>query len=104
MNARYADRIGLDDIAEYVGLDAKYVCRLFRQRLSMSPYRYLTDVRMRKACRLLRSQLHGIAEVARSVGYQDPLLFSRMFKRTIGLSPTAYREKARSESGGTASP
>nr|WP_283214777.1 AraC family transcriptional regulator [Paenibacillus sp. HWE-109] len=99
MNARYADPIGLDEIAGYVGLDTKYLCRLFQQRLSMSPYRYLTDIRMRKACRLLRKQLLGIAEIARSVGYQDPLLFSRMFKRTIGLSPTAYREKAKIESG-----
>ncbi|PYI55578.1 AraC family transcriptional regulator [Paenibacillus flagellatus] len=99
MNARYADPIGLADIAAHVGLDAKYVCRLFRQRLSMSPYRYLTDVRMRKACRLLRSHLLGIAEIARSVGYADPLLFSRMFKRTIGVSPSAYREMARRENG-----
>ncbi|MFK7692652.1 AraC family ligand binding domain-containing protein [Paenibacillus sp. HJGM_3] len=97
INARYADPIALADIAAHVGLDPKYVCRLFQQRLSMSPYRYLTDVRMRKACRLLRSQLPGIAEIARSVGYADPLLFSRMFKRTIGLSPSAYREKAKLE-------
>ncbi|RTE10696.1 AraC family transcriptional regulator [Paenibacillus whitsoniae] len=98
MNARYAERIGLDDIAAYVGLDTKYLCRLFQQRLSMSPYRYLTDIRMRKACRLLRRQMLSIAEVARAVGYPDPLLFSRMFKRTIGVSPTAYREKAKLES------
>ncbi|MDR6553753.1 AraC family ligand binding domain-containing protein [Paenibacillus qinlingensis] len=101
MNARYADRISLHEIAEHVGLDTKYLCRLFQQRLSMSPYRYLTDVRMRKACRLLRRQLLGIAEIAQSVGYQDPLMFSRMFKRTIGISPTAYREKAKLESGTT---
>lgn len=99
MNAHYADRISLHEISEHVGLDTKYLCRLFQQRLSMSPYRYLTDVRMRKACRLLRRQLLGIAEIALSVGYQDPLMFSRMFKRTIGLSPTAYREKAKMESG-----
>ncbi|MGG1556043.1 AraC family transcriptional regulator [Paenibacillus ferrarius] len=103
MNARYAERIGLDDIAAYVGLDTKYLCRLFQQRLSMSPYRYLTDIRMRKACRLLRRQMLSIAEVARAVGYPDPLLFSRMFKRTIGVSPTAYREKAKLESA-TGSP
>ncbi|KRF05517.1 hypothetical protein ASG89_20530 [Paenibacillus sp. Soil766] len=99
MNARYAERISLHEIAEHVGLETKYLCRLFQQRLSMSPYRYLTDVRMRKACRLLRRQLLGIAEIAQSVGYQDPLMFSRMFKRTIGLSPTAYRENAKLESG-----
>ncbi|OCT15283.1 hypothetical protein A8709_14395 [Paenibacillus pectinilyticus] len=99
MNARYTESIGLDEIAKHVGLDTKYLCRLFQQRLSMSPYRYLTDIRMRKACRLLRWQLLGIAEISRSVGYQDPLLFSRMFKRTIGLSPTAYREKAKLETG-----
>lgn len=100
INARYADPIALADIAAHIGLDAKYVCRLFQQRLSMSPYRYLTDLRMRKACRLLRSQLLGIAEIARSVGYLDPLLFSRMFKRTVGLSPSAYREKAKQENSG----
>ncbi|GAA3401905.1 AraC family transcriptional regulator [Paenibacillus hodogayensis] len=98
MNARYMERIGLADIASHVGLDEKYVCRLFQQSLSMSPYRYLTEIRMRKACRLLRRQLPGIAEIARSVGYQDPLLFSRMFKKTLGLSPSAYREQSRRQS------
>ncbi|TLS51140.1 AraC family transcriptional regulator [Paenibacillus antri] len=98
MNARYAERIRLQDIAAHVGLDEKYLCRLFQAKLRMSPYRFLTDVRMRKACRLLRRHMLGVAEVARSVGYQDPLLFSRMFKRTVGLSPTQYREKAKSES------
>jgi AraC-like DNA-binding protein len=97
LNARHAERIRLEDVAAHVGLDAKYLCRLFQQRLNMSPYRFLTDVRMRKACRLLRKQPLGIAEVARSVGYQDPLLFSRMFKKTVGLSPSEYKEKAKAE-------
>lgn len=97
MNARYAERIRLPHIAAHVGLDEKYLCRLFQEKLRMSPYRYLTDLRMRKACRLLRMQMLSVAEVSRSVGYQDPLLFSRMFKRTVGLSPTSYREKAKRE-------
>jgi hypothetical protein len=84
--------IGLENIASHLVLDAKYVCSLFRQRLSMSPYRYLTDVWMRKASRLLRGQLLGITEIARAVGYQDQLLFSRMFKR-IRPAPLLRTEK-----------
>ncbi|RAP74441.1 AraC family transcriptional regulator [Paenibacillus montanisoli] len=92
ITTHYASKIGLNDIARHVGLDSKYLCRLFNLHLQTSPYRYLMDVRMHNACRLMKHPELSISDISRSVGYQDPLLFSRMFKKAKGMSPAAYRK------------
>ncbi|WP_308637782.1 AraC family transcriptional regulator [Paenibacillus silvisoli] len=93
IHTHYAGKISLTDIARHVGLDSKYLCRLFNLHMRTSPYRYLMDVRMTNACRLMKQPELSISDISRSVGYQDPLLFSRMFKKAKGVSPAAYRKQ-----------
>ncbi|MNG24493.1 Arabinose operon regulatory protein [compost metagenome] len=77
-------------LSDYLGLDRKYVAALFREALGIPPQQYLLRYRMDKACELLRSTGLTVAETARSVGYKDALLFSRMFKKVIGVPPSRY--------------
>jgi AraC-like DNA-binding protein len=49
--------------------------------------------RMEQACRLLRDTALSVQEIGERVGYQEPLNFSRSFKRSVGLSPTEYRKR-----------
>ena len=58
----------------------------------MSMQDYLISYRMKKACDFLSLPQATISNVAYSVGY-DPLTFSKIFKRTIGVSPTEYRKQ-----------
>lgn len=94
LHSHYSEEITVGQLAAIVGLDRKYLSTLFKRALGMPPQQYLLNYRMEKACGLLRKGHYSIAEVARSVGYQDALLFSKMFKKTGGVSPSDYRDRA----------
>ena len=61
----------------------------------MSPQQYLISYRMEKACRLLDETDLKISDVARSVGYEDEFMFTRMFKNKKGISPSEYKIRCR---------
>ncbi len=68
-----------------------YLCRLFRQEMHTTPNKYLTELRLSSAADLLRGGTsRSITEIARMCGYNDPLYFSRMFKKKYGVSPREY--------------
>ena len=90
LEVNYARKIAISDLARHLGLDRSYFGQLFRQATELSPQRYLLELRMAKACSLMTHTRLPIAAVARSVGYDDPLLFSRMFHRIKSCSPSEY--------------
>lgn len=90
----YANDIGISDIAHYVGISRSQLYRAFLEDFGISPHTYLQRYRINEACSLLRNPSYSIAEVAGSVGFNDPLYFSRVFKSIKQHSPSAYqREK-----------
>lgn len=68
---------------------------LFRRETGLSPLEYQQHRRMQHAKRLLASGDDPISEIARTVGYDDPYYFSRVFHRFEGASPSQYRESCR---------
>ena len=88
----YSQKIEISDISSYIGLDRSYLYSLFVKHLNISPKDYLIRFRMQKATELIRNNNLTIGEVSRSVGYDDPLLFSKMFKKIYGQSPSQYRK------------
>nr|WP_068777151.1 AraC family transcriptional regulator [Paenibacillus sp. FJAT-26967] len=95
MESSYSQRISIADIARFVGLDRTYLSSLFKVRFGVSLQIYLLEYRMNRAVQLLRSSKElTVSDVARSVGYTDPFLFSKMFKKVIGSSPSSCREPA----------
>lgn len=68
---------------------------LFSSSMHITPQAYITSMRMEQARHLLaHSTSMSIEEVARAIGYQDPLYFSRVFRKATGLSPSLYRKGA----------
>jgi AraC family transcriptional regulator of arabinose operon len=65
----------------------------FTHYVGVSPRQYIINLRMTIAKDLLMNSLFQISEVARLVGYENSLYFSRLFKKTCGMSPTEYRER-----------
>jgi len=95
VHAHYAEPISIASLAADLGLDRKYLSSIFKEATGTPPQRYLVEYRMRKACEMLRGSGFAVGEIARSVGYEDALLFSKMFKRFSGVSPSEYRADKR---------
>ncbi|WP_281989272.1 helix-turn-helix domain-containing protein [Aquimarina aggregata] len=57
------------------------------------PNNYITDQKLKRAKELLRITEMPVSEIAYGVGFNDPLYFTRIFKKKIGGSPTEYRQK-----------
>lgn len=93
LHAHYNEPITIRELAAYMGLDRKYLSMLFKEAVGMPPQQYLLHYRLDKASRMLRDTDYTVGEIAYSVGYRDALLFSRMFRKTYGLSPRHYRSQ-----------
>lgn len=87
----YDKKITVENIADYVGIDSKYLWKLFNLTYGISPVKVLLNKRVHKACELLKNPALSIADVSRSVGYADALQFSKMFKKVKGISPRNYK-------------
>ena len=85
----------LDEMAAHSGQSLPYFTRLFRQRTNQSPMAYFIQLKIRKACELLDQTDSTIREIASQLGYDDPYYFSRIFKKTQGCSPAAYRQSVK---------
>ena len=78
-------------------LSYKRLAAVFKKECGETMQQYHTRRRMSYACRLLRSTLFPIKEIAERLGYEDPLYFSKCFRAFSGLPPRDYRSIARSD-------
>jgi AraC-like DNA-binding protein len=90
-DARYFERLDVDDMARAAGLSRAHFSREFRAAFGESPHSYLLTRRMERAAALLRNTDRSVADVCLSVGLQSVGSFTTSFKRTYGVTPTAYR-------------
>ncbi len=83
--------ITLADIAGAAGLSLHHFGRTFREVMGESTMSYLRKLRIRHSCGLLQGTALRVNEIARAVGFSDPLHFSRVFHSTTGKSPRLFR-------------
>lgn len=91
MTRNFGQEIGMGELAAYCGYSEGYFYRQFRKRTGKTPIEFLTQIRMGYAERWLRHTTWPIEKIAHEVGYSDALYFSRVFRKVMGMSPTAYR-------------
>ena len=91
VSARLDGPLDVETLAEAVGLSASRLSHLFKRHTGRSIPAYVEERRMERAEDLLRMTGRSVAEVARAVGYTDPLYFSRRFRGRTGWSPRAWR-------------
>jgi AraC-like DNA-binding protein len=90
-DARYAEPLGVGDMAQAAGLSPAHFSREFRAAFGESPHAYLLTRRLERAAALLRTTDRSVTEICFEVGLRSLGSFTSSFTRTYGISPTAYR-------------
>lgn len=80
------------EMAELCHLSQSQMRRLFREELGMSPVEYKNRRRMDDACNMLRYTYNRVGEIADALGFENIYVFSRVFRRYVGVSPMQYRK------------
>jgi transcriptional regulator GlxA family with amidase domain len=96
VRAHLGRELRVDDLAEVVGLSVYQLNRRLRKILEITASQLVTKTRIDAASHRLRAGSEAIASIAHSCGYYDQSAFSRVFRRTVGLTPQQYRARHRS--------
>ncbi|MEN8179571.1 MAG: AraC family transcriptional regulator [Pseudomonadota bacterium] len=82
-------------LADRVAMSPSRFAARFSESIGDSPMSYITKWRMSLACRALADGDRNVDKVAEKVGYENPAAFSRAFKKHVGVSPAAWKARAR---------
>lgn len=91
IESHYQQSLERSILARKASLSDSYFSVLFKKYIGCSPVQYITRVRLGKAMELLRESNKPVSVVAMEVGYRDPLYFTRVFSREVGVTPRQYR-------------
>ena len=90
IDAHFMENISVDSISKIIGLNRRYLSRIFKKTYNKTIQEYIIDKRINQAKKLLTDK-YMVYEVARLCGYEDVFNFSRMFKKHVGVSPNFYK-------------
>lgn len=93
IDRNYKKDISAKDVAGILGYSDVYFSKVFKQLFDDNFINYLTKIRIDRAKVLLKDVSFNIKEVGKSVGYADSNYFTKVFKRSIGISPSEYRNR-----------
>ena len=97
IGANYHKRLRVEDIAAALHIDRRYLRNLFVRDTGEPTKEYLDRFKMERAAELLTFSEQSVGIIARSVGYEDQLSFSKAFKKHFGASPTEYKSKTKNQ-------
>lgn len=89
----FSSDISLDEVSKEVNISPYYFSKLFKEEMKENFVEYVTRIRVENAKKLLKQERYSIKEICVNCGYSDPNYFSRIFKKTTGVTPTEYRER-----------
>ena len=93
IDCHLSERITLDDVADYAGMNRTYFCLFFKKHMGMPLMDYINGIKVETACRMLKTESLPISDISDRCGFKTVTYFNRVFKNTLGISPTEYRKK-----------
>lgn len=93
INLNYQKNLSLSFLSEKSGYSKGRFSHLFSEMTGTTPIKYQNEIRLKTASEMLIATNSTVTEIALSVGFSDPLYFSRLFKKYYGVSPANYRKK-----------
>lgn len=92
-NENYNRDINIEEYAVSRGMSVSWFIRNFKKYTGTTPMQFITSIRITNAQMLLETTNYAINEIARIVGYDNPLYFSRLFRKQKGCPPSHYRKR-----------
>lgn len=92
-NDHYNLEFSIKDYAASRGMSISYFIRNFKEYTGLTPAQYIISIRITTAQMLLETTKYTVTEIARIIGYENPLYFSRIFHKQKGFSPSGYRKQ-----------
>lgn len=96
-NENYNTKISIDDEAARLHMSPCWFIKNFKQIIGMTPMQYIVSKRLSMAKNLLISSNLPLSEISEMIGYDNPLYFSRLFKKHSGITPSDYRKQFRTQ-------
>jgi len=91
MQRHLEENLTLEQISKDFELSKSYLHAVFKKYTQHAPMEFYINLKMREACKLLKTTKMYVYEVARRLGYKDQYYFSRIFKKELGISPKEYK-------------
>ncbi|MCT4706013.1 AraC family transcriptional regulator [Enterobacteriaceae bacterium H11S18] len=98
VEANYASKFSLDELASALGLSRSYTSRIFRQQTGGSIHEYLLTRRIKRSCDLLRNTALSVDDIADAVGFSEVTYFITCFKKLMHQTPLRYRKASQTRS------
>ena len=89
----YMETVSVDEVASQVGLSTNYVRTIFKNSRGTTIQNYLSEYRLKMACRLLRNTPTTVSKVGQLVGYNNVSYFCASFQKRFGKTPTQWRRE-----------
>ncbi len=93
ITTHYNTEISIQELADSCGLSQSRFMHVFKEKTGQSPHAYQQMLRINNCMTLLASTQLSVMDVGALNGYTDPLYFSRIFKKHVGMSPKEYRKR-----------
>lgn len=93
LSANYPEHITLSELADRYHVDPSYLSRIFSQTFGETITAYLTRMRVEASIALMKDSSRKLEAISFAVGYDDYNYFSRVFRKSTGVSPSEYRRR-----------
>jgi len=93
INANYNKQLTLKELAKISGYSTSRFSHLFAEITGTTPIKYQNAIRLKLSLEMLTSTSLSVSEIAYSLGFSDPLYFSRIFKKEYSVSPANYKKR-----------
>ena len=92
LQRNYSKKIKISDLSEILHICDDHFIRLFKQHTNKTPTKFITDLRIENAMKMLAQTEQPISEISVAVGFQSPNYMCKAFKQTLGMTPNQYRK------------
>lgn len=92
INHHFSENITIEDMGKYMNFHPKYFSHVFKEKMAMTPMKFLKQIRTEHAKSLLINSIDSIEEIMYQCGFSNKSLFAKDFKAATGYSPSEYRK------------